>query len=61
MSVNINNDEHNPVTNLTMQPTRGILKTSKSIEQSQSDNNNEMTSSIDNYPITGMTRSESKR
>lgn len=61
MSVNIINEEHDPVANLTMQPTRGILKTSKSIDQTQSDNNEDMISSADNYPITGMTRSESKR
>jgi len=61
MSLNINNEDHNPVTNLTMQPVRGILKTSKSIEQSQLDNDEEMISSVNNYPVIGMTRSESKR
>jgi hypothetical protein len=61
MSSNINDGEHDPVSNLTMQPVRGILKTSKSIEQSQIENNEEMTSSINNYSTTGMKRSESKR
>ncbi len=61
MSLNINNEEHDPVINLTMQPVRGILKTSKSIEQSQLDNDEEMVSSVHNYPVIGMTRSESKR
>jgi len=61
MSSNINDGEYDPVSNLTMQPVRGILKTSKSIEQSQIENNEEMTSSINNYSTTGMKRSESKR
>jgi hypothetical protein len=49
------NEEHDPVAKLIKQPVRGILKTSKSIDDQ------EMISSINNYPITGMTRSESKR
>jgi hypothetical protein len=61
MSSNINNEEHNPVTNLTMHPVRGILKTSKSTEQSQLENNEPMISSINDYSTTGMTRSESRR
>ena len=61
MSSNINHEEHDPTANLTMQPVRGILKTSKSTDQSQSDGTEEMTSSSNNYQTTGMTRSESKR
>jgi hypothetical protein len=61
MSTNINHEEHDPAANLTMQPVRGILKTSKSIDQTQLENNEEMTSSSNDVPTTGMTRSESKR
>ena len=56
MSSNINNEESNPAAKLTIQPVRGILKTSKSVDPGQLETNEE----INNYP-TGMTRSESKR
>jgi hypothetical protein len=57
MSSNIDNVEHDPVANLNMQPARGILKTTKSIDESGHDVNHE----TNNCPTTGMTRSESKR
>jgi hypothetical protein len=57
----MNHEEHDPAANLPMQPVRGILKTSKSTDQSQLENNEEMTTSLNNYQTTGMTRSESKR
>jgi hypothetical protein len=61
MSSNINNEEHDPAAKSAMQPVRGILKTSKSTDQSQGETTDEMTSSSNNYQTTGMTRSESKR
>jgi hypothetical protein len=61
MSSNIINEEHDPVANLIMHPVRGILKSSKSIDDSRLDTDQKKMSSINNYPITGMTRSESKR
>jgi hypothetical protein len=61
MSSNINNEEHDPVSNLTMQPVRSILKTRKSIDEGRLEDNQTMSSSLDDYPTTGMTRSESKR
>jgi len=60
MSSNINIEEHNPVANLAMQPTKGILKTSKSIDEDRLETEQEVNSSLNNFPITGMTRSESK-
>jgi hypothetical protein len=61
MSSNINHEEYSPAYNLNMQPVRGILKTTKSIDQSQVENEEETISSLNIYPPTGMTRSESKR
>ncbi len=57
MSSHINTEEHDPVANLTMLPTRSILKTSKSIDTGRLEKHQEMTS----YPTTGMTRSDSKK
>lgn len=55
MSSNIHHVEYDPVTKLAMQPVRGILKTGKSSEDIRA-----ATTTTD-CPITGMTRSESKR
>ncbi|CAF2661741.1 unnamed protein product [Rotaria sp. Silwood2] len=60
MSSNFNNEIHNPVGNLTMRPVRGILKSSKSMDESRLENNQEIISKLNDYPTTGMTRSESK-
>lgn len=56
MSSSIHNEENNSAAKLNMRPVRSILKTSKSLDHSQIDSNDNMT----NYPSTGMTRSESK-
>jgi hypothetical protein len=58
MTSNNDNQEHNPVANLNMQPAKGILKSTKSIDDAGQDINHE---SLNNCPSTGMTRSESKR
>ena len=57
----MNSEEYDPVGKLTMQPVRGILKTAKSIDQSQPDNHEELPTSSTDCQATGMTRSESKR
>ncbi|CAF3667249.1 unnamed protein product [Rotaria sp. Silwood1] len=60
MSSNFHDEIHDPVSNLTMRPVRGILKSSKSMDESRLDNNQEIISKLNDYPTTGMTRSESK-
>ena len=50
--------EHDPVANLHMQPVKGILKTNKSIDDPKQDGHRQ---SIDTVSSVGMTRSESKR
>jgi hypothetical protein len=57
MSSNIDNEEYDPVANLHMQPTKGILKSAKSIDDARQDVIHETNSSL----TTGMIRSESKR
>lgn len=57
MSSNIDNEEYDPVANLTMQPAKGILKSTKSID----DPGQDVIQGTNNCPTTGMTRSESKR
>jgi hypothetical protein len=61
MSSNIDNEEHDPVANLNMQPAKGILKSTKSIDDPGQDIHQETTLSLNNCPTHGMTRSESKR
>jgi hypothetical protein len=62
MSSNVDDQDHDPVANLHMQPAKGILKSSKSIDDAGQDVNHETTaSSVNNCSTTGMTRSESKR
>jgi protein phosphatase inhibitor 2 len=57
MSSNIDNEEHDPVANLHMHPTKGILKSSKSTDDAGQD----VISEVNNCSTTtGMTRSESK-
>ncbi len=56
MSSNIDNEEFDPVANLHMQPAKGILKSTKSIDDAKQDVLHETNSS----PTSGMTRSESK-
>ncbi|CAF1529404.1 unnamed protein product [Adineta steineri] len=56
MSSSIDNEEHDPVANLTMLPVRSILKPTKSIDESQLENKQDTTL----YSTTGMKRSESK-
>lgn len=57
MSSNIDHEEHDPVANLNMQPARGILKSTKSMDDPSQD-----TPRDTNHSTTaGMTRSESKR
>ena len=61
MSSNIDNDEYDPVANLHMQPAKGILKSTRSIDDPGQDVHQDTTSSLNDAPTTGMTRSESKR
>jgi len=56
MSSNIDHEEFDPVANLHMQPAKGILKSTKSIDDAKQDVLHETNSS----PTSGMTRSESK-
>lgn len=61
MSSNIENEEHDPVANLSMQPAKSILKSKKSIDDIRPDLVHEtIVQSTDPYPTSGMTRSESK-
>ncbi|CAF1073167.1 unnamed protein product [Rotaria sordida] len=60
MSSNFNNEIHDPVGNLTRRPVRGILKSSKSMDEGRLENNQQTISTLNDYPTTGMTRSESK-
>ncbi|CAF0816663.1 unnamed protein product [Rotaria sp. Silwood1] len=61
MSSNTDNEVHDPVANLHMQPSRGILKSKKSFDDGREDIQPEtVTPSLINCPTTGMTRSESK-
>lgn len=52
-------NEHDPVANLHMQPVKGILKSTKSIDDAAHDAQHESTQ-INQTSATGMTRSESK-
>ena len=61
MSSNFNNEIHDPVGKLTMRPVRGILKSSKSMDESRLEHSQDTISKLNNYTTTGMTRSESKR
>ncbi|CAF0783592.1 unnamed protein product [Rotaria sordida] len=61
MSSNTDPEVHDPVANLHMQPSRGILKSRKSFDDSNQDMHHEtIIPSLNNCPTTGMTRSESK-
>lgn len=53
--------EYDPVANLNMQPAKGILKTTRSIDDARQDHQHEAKTTLDNQPAAGMTRSESKR
>jgi hypothetical protein len=62
MSSNIEQQDHDPVINLTMQPVKGILKGMKSIDDVRHDTQHQLiTTSNHHCSNTGMTRSESKR
>jgi hypothetical protein len=62
MSSNTENNEYDPVANLNMQPAKGILKSTRSIDDPGQDTHQDTTSSsLNDCPTTGMTRSESKR
>ncbi|CAF2400108.1 unnamed protein product [Rotaria sp. Silwood2] len=61
MSSQSDNEVHDPVANLHMQPSRGILKSKKSIDDAKQDIQPEtIAPSLNNCPTTGMTRSESR-
>ncbi|CAF1259212.1 unnamed protein product [Rotaria magnacalcarata] len=60
MSSNFNNEIHDPVGKLIRRPVSGILKSSKSMDESRLDHSQDTMSKLNNYPTTGMTRSESK-
>ncbi|CAF1378242.1 unnamed protein product [Adineta steineri] len=60
MSSNNEIQEHNPVANLSMQPAKSILKSTKSIDDAGQDFQHERKSSTSNAQGIGMTRSESK-
>ena len=60
MSANTDAQEHDPVANLHMQPVRGILKSTKSIDDAAQDLQRDSVH-INQSSATGMTRSESKR
>ncbi len=57
MSSNVDHAEYDPVANLHMQPVKGILKSTKSTEESGQDGLSE----TNHCSTSGMTRSESKR
>lgn len=56
MSSHRHTEENDPVAKLTIQPVRGILKTSKSVDYGQPRTHADR----NDYPTGGMTRSESK-
>jgi len=56
MSSNIDNEDHDPVANLNMQPAKGILKSAKSLDDPRQD----VIPDTNSCSTTGMTRSESK-
>ncbi|UJR36231.1 hypothetical protein I4U23_028963 [Adineta vaga] len=60
MSLNNDNSDYNPVANLNMQPAKGILKSTKSIDDVGQDYHHDNKSLADNCSNAGMTRSESK-
>ncbi|CAF3144857.1 unnamed protein product [Rotaria socialis] len=61
MSSNIDQEVHDPVANLHMQPSRGILKSKKSIDDAKQDILREtILPAVNHCLTTGMTRSESK-
>lgn len=62
MSSIIDIEQHqDPVAKLTLQPTRSILKSSKSIDEARLDHGAYTDSSLGHSSVSGMTRSESKR
>lgn len=61
MSSNFNRETHDPIRNLTVRPARGILKFSKSMDESRFDHNIDMVSRRNNFQATGMIRADSKR
>ncbi|CAF3273157.1 unnamed protein product [Rotaria socialis] len=60
MSSNFNNEIHDPVGKLIKRPANGILKSSKSMDGSRLEYSQDTISKLNNYPTTGMARSESK-
>lgn len=60
MSANMDAHEHDPVANLHMQPVKGILKSTKSIDDAAQDTQHDLTHINQSSTTTGMTRSESK-
>lgn len=61
MSASMDPPEHDPVANLHMQPVKGILKTTRSIDDTSHDPHQDSTPSVNHSSTSGMTRSESKR
>ncbi|CAF3489371.1 unnamed protein product, partial [Rotaria sordida] len=49
MSSNFNNEIHDPVGNLTRRPVRGILKSSKSMDEGRLENNQQTISTLNDY------------
>ncbi|CAF1234611.1 unnamed protein product [Adineta ricciae] len=60
MSLNNDDSEYDPVANLNMQPAKGILKSTKSVDDAGQDHQHDVKAAINHAPNTGMTRSESK-
>ena len=61
MSSNTNNEQHDPVANLSMRPAKGILKSNTSIDYGKQDIEYENPSSLNKWPKTSTTLSDSKK